>query len=356
MSSRFCVAGFITAARLFLNLSQNSLGALFNRDVGNLPQLLTTSRFSFIDENSQEGYSVSIKETAHDWVKDATRNWMGELPDSTSLAQISIPGTHDSAARYGIAWCKTQSRSFTEQLEGGIRYFDIRNRRTGTSFALHHGPCFQHIMFGDVLNQMRDFFKRQPGEVILMRIKEEHDPIEGSKSFAEIWDRYMERYGSLFLKAVSEIPSLGEARGKIVVLRNAEFSGYGFQFPNPKKENPLADIQDRYRVYHLVSFGGDSVSISQKSHLVKEFINNASDSSKLVLNHLSGAAVGTTPKRVAIDVNPDIYDYIGEHTGKRRLGVLIMDYPGDKLVYRIIKSNFDPARRFLRAENVAHRE
>src|SRR5688500_16988143 len=57
-------------------------------------------------------------------------NWMGSLPDATNVAQLSIPGTHDSGARTepvgGTAKC--QNLSIADQLTAGVRYLDIRCR------------------------------------------------------------------------------------------------------------------------------------------------------------------------------------------------------------------------------------
>ncbi|GKS68582.1 hypothetical protein W03_05860 [Nitrosomonas sp. PY1] len=155
--------------------------------------------FSFFDEETKAGDTLASDDTPQGWLKMATSDWMGRLPDSTELRDISIPGTHDSGARFGGEACETQYWTIAQQLEAGIRYLDIRNRRTKTSFAIHHGLCYQNMMFGDVLNQIRDFLRVHPGETILMRVKEEYTPEDGSSSFSDIWDGYMRNYGYLFV-------------------------------------------------------------------------------------------------------------------------------------------------------------
>ena len=61
------------------------------------------------------------------------RNWMKAVPDDTEVSDLSIPGTHDSCARHGgpirdLALC--QHLNLGEQFERGIRFIDIRTRRT----------------------------------------------------------------------------------------------------------------------------------------------------------------------------------------------------------------------------------
>src|SRR5687767_170537 len=67
--------------------------------------------------------------------------WMGALYDNVLVSQISIPGTHDSGARFepfpGTAKC--QNLTISQQLDAGIRFLDIRNRHIDNAFAIHHG-------------------------------------------------------------------------------------------------------------------------------------------------------------------------------------------------------------------------
>jgi 1-phosphatidylinositol phosphodiesterase len=303
-----------------------------------LPGVAPAAQFSLLDENRESGGTLAQNSTPAAWLTGATADWMGKLPDSTSLARLSIPGTHDSGARHGGAACVTQSWSIADQLKAGIRFLDIRNRRTGASFAIHHGPCFQKIMFGDVLNDVRGFLRAHPGETILMRVKEEHSPQPGSDSFRTIWDGYMTRYGGLFAPALSSIPTLGQVRGKVVVLRNADIGAYGLNMHDSGKTS----IQDAYKVYWLLNdnpFGAGTASLPQKKRLVREAIRAAETSSKLTLNHLSGA-VGMIPRDVARATNADAYNAIGDYSGRKSVGVLIMDFPGEQMIYRTIKTNF----------------
>lgn len=295
--------------------------------------------FDLFDESTRSGGAVSFESQPKPWLVNATENWMSKLPDATQLKDISIPGTHDSGARFGLSVCQNQAWSIFNQLQAGIRYFDIRNRRTKTSFAIHHGPCFQRMMFGHVLNQIKSFLNEHPNETIIMRVKEEHSAESGSESFAQIWAGYMQNYGDLFLEDMGRLPTLGEARGKIVVLRNAGFVGYG----QPMFGNADIVIQDAYKVFWLLHdnpFGSGTVSLPQKIRLIEQYINFVGSSDALTLNHLSGA-VGMLPQHVARATNTASYDFIkSEKTNQKKLGLLIMDFPGEHLIYRIIKANF----------------
>ncbi|CAM5227791.1 1-phosphatidylinositol phosphodiesterase OS=Streptomyces microflavus OX=1919 GN=G3I39_03625 PE=4 SV=1 [Streptomyces microflavus] len=128
-----------------------------------------------------------------------TQDWMGGLPDGTALQRLTIPGTHDSGARFGGPWSECQNTTIAQQLESGIRFLDVRCRITGGSFAIHHGASFQNMMFGDVLVACWNFLAARPSETVLMRVKQEYSS-ESDAAFRAIFDDYLDARGwrSLF--------------------------------------------------------------------------------------------------------------------------------------------------------------
>lgn len=62
-----------------------------------------------------------------------------------ALSEITIPGTHDAGCyveRWYNAQSKTQLLTIGEQLNAGIRYFDIRPWFTNNQFWTYHGPAY----------------------------------------------------------------------------------------------------------------------------------------------------------------------------------------------------------------------
>ena len=55
-------------------------------------------------------------------------NWMSAVSSSAKLTEINIPGTHDSCTQYVNASIisRTQTLSISQQLQIGVRYFDMR--------------------------------------------------------------------------------------------------------------------------------------------------------------------------------------------------------------------------------------
>jgi len=301
-------------------------------------QTLEPPKFQYKVEDSEAGSNFTQNDNPHAWIYTASKNWMGYLPDYIQLKDISIPGTHDSGARYGGLAAECQSWTVTEQLQAGIRYLDIRCRPTGDAFAIHHGAFFQKQMFGDIMNEVTSFLQNNPTEVVTLRLKMEADNNKkNQEDFQKIWNSYANRYQDYLYKGTDPDLTLGEARGKIYVMCDAECSGYGKHYSEKNSE-----IQDFYKVYwlaHKQTKGDNWATLPSKKEKIKKYIDKAAGSSTWVLNHLSGA-VGMTPPDVARSTNAETYKYL-EGRGKSKLGIIIMDFPGEKLIYRIIKSNFD---------------
>lgn len=150
----------------------------------------------------------------------AGNDWMTPLNGALPLSQFSIPGTHDSGARFedfaGTAKC--QNLTIAEQLGAGVRFLDIRCRHLDNAFTIHHGSVYQNINFTDVLNATYAFLNANPGETVIMSVKEEHTASGATRSFESTFDSYVALNPGKWLLA-SSIPTLQQARGKIVLFR-----------------------------------------------------------------------------------------------------------------------------------------
>jgi len=286
-------------------------------------------------KRDREDYFTKRKKP-YGWIYSVSAGWMGRLPDTTRLKDISIPGTHDSGSLFG-SWlhAQTQTWSILSQLKTGIRYLDIRCRANGSEFSIQHGLVFQKLMFDDVMEDIVAFLKEQPTETIVMRVKNEFIPKKGSQPFQEIWDNYVNLYANYFYRGDNSNATLGDVRGKIFVMCNADCNGFGMTYDEDSY------IQDWYKITsedHMFRIRKDLASISSKMDSIVKFIDIADTSSKWVLNHLSGTE-GMSPPSVAKITNPLAYSYIGKNSDKKNVGIIIMDFPGEKLVKRIFDTN-----------------
>jgi 1-phosphatidylinositol phosphodiesterase len=176
-------------------------------------------------------YVIPLMETGDQTPVEGSADWMAALEDSTPLSAIVIPGTHDSATRnvqFAI-FGKCQAKDIAGQLEAGFRYLDIRLALNGDSLKLVHGfancrtgpmPWSEVLSLDAVLEDCYAFLDAHPTETILFVVKQEKkeeptDQIQGilSDTISKDPERWL---------LTDTIPTLGEARGRLVLLRRYE--------------------------------------------------------------------------------------------------------------------------------------
>jgi 1-phosphatidylinositol phosphodiesterase len=245
--------------------------------------------------------------------------WMGSIPDATGLDDLTIPGSHDSCARIGGPFdtAKCQELTLPQQFDAGVRFIDIRCRLYEGAFTIHHGPIYQEKNFSDVLGDCRALFGAHPSETVIMSVQQEYSEASAQDWAAVFNDRYMrdEGFDAMFLRD-NRLPSLGEARGKVVLIANQDFIG-GIPASN-------AD---------LLSYQNDwEAPADAKWDLVRRHLDDAeadSSSSKLYVNYSSTTAGATIPqpRGYAEELNPKIKTYVDAAAGRRpRYGAVVMDF------------------------------
>nr|WP_255491087.1 phosphatidylinositol-specific phospholipase C domain-containing protein [Spartinivicinus marinus] len=230
----------------------------------------------------------------------------------------------------GAGYVKTQSMDFHAQFKAGIRFLDIRARHSNDSFPIHHGNYYLHKNFADVLRNTNSFLSNNPSEVIFIRLKEESTPDNNSRSFVETFESYMKNVdlGRHVWRGSNKNPSLGELRGKIVILDDFDGSSSYAYIEHSKND---FSIQDNYNPDN----GVDKIK-----SIKKHFADAATDSSNnKYINYLSGYITAIyTPKGLAKQMNSKSHDYIANHLDKR-LGFVIADFPGKDLIQDLINAN-----------------
>uniref|UniRef100_H3AGV8 Phosphatidylinositol-specific phospholipase C X domain-containing protein n=1 Tax=Latimeria chalumnae TaxID=7897 RepID=H3AGV8_LATCH len=255
-------------------------------------------------------------------------DWMSQIPDSHSLASLSIPGSHNSMSFYGGDLIKCQSWALYRQYEAGIRFVDIRCRHFYNQLPIHHELKYQHTDFPRVLKDSVHFLQENPREAILMRIREEYKPDANTQRFDETVAGALKDAGSSWFWQDARIPTMGEARGKIVILQN--FKG------------PVLGVP-----YHCLN-KADQWRVPTLYHVEKKWTNvltnleaaRAEDCGTMYLTYSSGAGVAAYPYSVACRVNPLLHAHLERFDKEpNRWGIIAMDFPGAELVHKIIRSN-----------------
>lgn len=255
-----------------------------------------------------------------------TQDWMTGIDGTRALRTLTIPGTHDSGARFGGLWTECQNTTVADQLNSGIRFLDVRCRVTGGSFAIHHGAFYQNMMFGDVLIACRDFLAAHPGETVLMRVRQEYSS-ESDTTFRSIFDDYLDRRGWRPLFHIDgTLPPLGQARGKVVLVAdNGGLPGVRWG------DGTALDIQDDWNAEPGAKY--------QK--IEAHFRKAVTQPGKLYINFVSTSAY-LPPRWNSDRLNPRVHSFLdGEASGWKGLGVVPLDFPATRsgLVGSLIRHN-----------------
>ena len=101
--------------------------------------------------------------------------WMKEIADTLPLSQLSIPGTHDSGALDGGEAFQTQDLTLEEQLNFGVRVFNIRLKACENhQLGVYHSIVFQDLYWEtDVLPLFTTFLEQHPSETLIVMLKKE---------------------------------------------------------------------------------------------------------------------------------------------------------------------------------------
>lgn len=161
--------------------------------------------------------------------------WMKYVDDNKFLDELSIPGTHDSGTcsvdndtEPQSSQVKCQQDYIPTQLLEGIRYFDIRLGK-GNDPGICHGDFYlfkkdgYYLHLSDVIGYFKTFLSENPREALIMLASRGNDEATDD-SVTTAFAKVMDDKPDLFYTS-SHVPTLGEARGKIVLLRRFRLAG-----------------------------------------------------------------------------------------------------------------------------------
>lgn len=304
------------------------------------------------------------------------QDWMRSIRNDVRLSELALPGTHDAGAFGNILEvAKCQGMDFVQQLETGVRYFDIRIRHFNNMFRLHHGVVRLVVDFDDFMVNVTNFLNANPSETILFRVREEQNPGgTNTRTIRETLEAYLAQYPKV-LRTTDMSLTLEKARGSYIISCDTRSvcDGLGFDYHNQiiQDDFRLGSNQDLYWKWERV-----------RDHLV---LASGGDRNRFYMNYLSGSGTvpivfpffvasghstpGTAAPRMSTnrpnsDLWPDfprepcanhgfciffegtnmlardgLKNYNLINPRPRTVGIIMADYPGDSLIEEIVKQN-----------------
>ena len=251
-------------------------------------------------------------------------DWMSQIPNHIPLSLITIPGTHNSCALHGGAIAITQTWSIENQLQAGIRYFDLRLRLYKDTLRFYHGIIDQQLTFDEVLSVFASFLNEHNRETIIMAIQHEYKQYKSTKSMAQLYDEYTQPYRDIIIKYNGRDMLMETLRGKILFVEAFYILAKrisNFNMQNEWVVNYPSDIKEKKRKI--------------KRHLNKAIFEANNNSSEIYVNYLSGSSdyILVTPGQNAYQTNKVVFKFEG------RLGIILSDFPGEGLIEHLISQN-----------------
>ena len=289
------------------------------------------------------------------------KNWMKSIDGSLTLAQFTVPGTHDSTTeKVPLGHCQTVG--VRQQLNMGARFLDIRLKVDAKgNLNCYHGFVNCLTSFKSVMTDVVNFLKANPSECVIMSVKDEDDvgtkpaDISARKRFEKaLVENWIEssKYAEYFYTDDS-IPTLDEVRGKIVLMRR--YRSYdaaltrGINAHNGWGDNGSFRIyRDAYTLRIQDIYQYDTVGLSFGKDKWKNFLafdrdmqaeNTDDPADVLWLNFSNGCnKVSCGQVSCAVVVNAYILNAFKSAAGNH--GIVIMDHVTPCLVSEVIATNF----------------
>ena len=303
-------------------------------------------------------FLIPLAENARNTPVPGSADWMAALPDETPLSDIVLPGTHDSATQYVqlAFFSKCQSLSIAQQLDAGFRYLDIRLgdvEKGGDYPRLMHGfaSCKTGVFGGPltldaVLADCYAFLAQHPTETVLFAVKHEHGD-SADVDFQRTLQGFTAARRANWL-LTDTLPTLGEARGKLVLLRRWEDdAGLGVEGGVPfvwadqreRTETSLAVAEEPQEGYTLFVQDRFKYDADEKWDAFQTAMEYDPSDGGVLLNFLStnGSPTYGHPWKYARILNPRL---AALDDGVLR-GWVIVDFATARLAEKIYSANFE---------------
>lgn len=284
-------------------------------------------------------------------------NWMQDIEDNRLVCKMSIPGTHDTGAYTGNAWVKTQDKNIEQQLNSGIRFFDIRLVHQNGVLKLCHGShIFDTTFVGDVLKTTAEFLKEHPSETVIMTIKRDHDldkdggtKYRGALQKALEGDRALTPY---MVKSFRSDFTLGDLRGKMLIIsrdgwimtpsgnipRWSDNASFTSSIESTNGSSTTIHVEDHYK-----SSSRDKVNyVAQNVRKAQAAFSSSQNDWFITFTSSTGSWGIGIPANTTNQIDRDVNNILRGNDNFRTSGILVFNFAGwwdDMLTNSVINLN-----------------
>lgn len=321
-----------------------------------------------LDTKHRESYTQARQTGLYGQTYDGAC-WMSQLSDDCLLSDLSIPGTHDSAAyTYNVPFIVTQRLDIRQQLDLGVRYFDLRCGLRNDILEMVHGPTLLGLHLEDVLQVMYDWLSTHAKEGLIVQLKKDRGDVNSTAPFSQAVTSMIQSHTEHW-RTANDTPMLGQVRGKIQLFRRFRAPSIGCFGIDVSKWQDNPSIPFTIRVDHgiriTVQDHYDYIEPVQLSALVKQKMTEVTGLLKSAREHTANdwfinytsalefnwsyrypprniAEGGWSNFRRVQGINDSLHEVLLHRSGLVRYGIIAMDFPDSTsaLVLSIVMSNF----------------
>ena len=203
-------------------------------------------------------------------------SWMTAIDDDAKIALLTIPGTHDAATSSCAGPGKCQTLTIPEQLESGVRAFDLRPTMDDNSTLgnIYHSILDTGVSMGDAMECFDSFLSAHPGEGIIVIMRYESERQLFSPSISEdnykaamknfLWDnRIYQSRKAAFNKSMT----MEDLRGRILIISRNDLS-------------PVSSIETAYTQWSHSNSVGEALQIYGTGGLGRIYVQDMYSSEK----------------------------------------------------------------------------
>ena len=308
-------------------------------------------------EGKTSGKSYRFSLRLRKLIDTKLNNWMQDIEDNRLVCKMSIPGTHDTGAYTGTGWVKTQDKNIEQQLNSGIRFFDIRLVHQNGVLKLCHGShIFDTTFVGDVLKTTAEFLKEHPSETVIMTIKRDHDlDKDGGTKYRIALTKALEVDRALtpyMVKSFRSDFTLGDLRGKMLIISrdgwimtpsgnipswpdNASFTS---SIESTNGSSTAIHVEDHYK-----SRASDKVNyVAQNVRKAQAAFSSSQNDWFITFTSSTGSWGIGIPANTTNQIDRDVNNILRGNENFRTSGILVFNFAGwwdDMLTHSVIDLN-----------------
>ncbi|MDR2225415.1 phosphatidylinositol-specific phospholipase C domain-containing protein [Providencia sp.] len=269
-------------------------------------------------------------------------DWLKYVADELSVTDLLIPGTHDAiTSTCDQPYYQTQTLSLAEQLNCGVRFFDLRLTR---NLNIAHREWHSDIMAEDLFQCFISFLDTHPTEFIILRIQNANEKKDDFEAYKQALVPFIEPYLKHLLlpeqidENTFKWPCVKQLRGKILAIECAppelgvSTLEDGTRWAHNWHQNSLISLQDNWNGPEVQEKINDIMSLIHGGDNINE--------QQLILNHISATNghLGS-PMAYADIINPIIRNELATLDKSTQKGILIFDFIDEDLAKKTIKVN-----------------